>query len=62
MSARTATTRNWDTPDACPFCGGHLTDGGAGFIDHIDDNPSCAEEFHDWRSMVASDMSGEWGG
>lgn len=62
MSAGTTTARNWESPETCPFCGGELTDGGAGFIDHIDDRPGCQNEFRDWRSMVASDMSGEWGG
>jgi hypothetical protein len=53
---------DWDNPDYCPFCGAPLTDGGAGFIDHVDESPPCAERFEAWRQNVAGDVAGDWSG
>ena len=53
---------DWDNPDFCPFCGEALADGGAGFIDHIEDSPACHARFEEWRENVAGDVGGEWGG
>jgi hypothetical protein len=52
----------WDNPDLCPFCGAALSDGGIGFIDHIDDAPMCKEKFEAWREQIRGDIGGEWGG
>ncbi|WP_336036971.1 DUF7501 family protein [Halobacterium yunchengense] len=52
----------WDDPDFCPFCGAKLTDGGAGFVDHLEDAPECARRFEQWREQVVDDVGGEWGG
>jgi hypothetical protein len=52
----------WDNPDVCPFCGARLTDGGAGFMDHIAADEACRERFGAWREAVAGDIGGEWGG
>ena len=52
----------WTDPTTCPFCSSELDDPGAGFIDHIDGNPDCAAGFDTWRTNVAGDMGGEWGG
>jgi hypothetical protein len=52
----------WDNPDFCPFCGAELTDGGPGFIDHLETAPTCEERFAEWREQVAGDIGGEWGG
>ncbi|MDG5774892.1 hypothetical protein VB773_15540 [Haloarculaceae archaeon H-GB2-1] len=52
----------WDTPDFCPFCGTELTDLGAGFVDHLEDAPTCRTRFESWRENVAEDVGGEWGG
>jgi hypothetical protein len=38
-------TTDWETPDYCPFCGTGLRDGGAGFMEHIEDAPTCRERF-----------------
>jgi hypothetical protein len=54
-------TTDWETPDYCPFCGTGLRDGGAGFMEHIEDAPTCRERFQVWRENVASDVGGEWG-
>jgi hypothetical protein len=53
---------DWDDPDACPFCGERLTDGGAGFVDHAEANPECMARFEDWRENVADDVGAEWSG
>jgi hypothetical protein len=53
---------NWDDPDFCPFCGAALTNGGAGFVDHIDEFETCKQRFEDWRENIAGDIGGEWGG
>ena len=53
---------DWDHPDYCPFCGAALTDGGAGFVDHVAESPACAERFEAWRENVADDVAGDWGG
>jgi len=53
---------NWDNPDFCPFCGAALADGGAGFMDHIEDADTCRERFETWRSNIAGDVGGEWSG
>jgi hypothetical protein len=52
----------WDNPDLCPFCGTALSDGGVGFIDHIEEAPTCKERFEDWREAIRDDIGGEWGG
>lgn len=60
MSVHTAS--NWDDTGTCPFCGGALSDPGAGFIDHIHDHPDCEESFDLWRGNLADDLAGEWSG
>ncbi len=54
----------WDSPDFCPFCGYGLSDGGPGFIDHVenDENEACRDRFEQWRENVADDIGGEWSG
>ncbi|WP_436934847.1 DUF7501 family protein [Halovenus marina] len=52
----------WDNPDCCPFCGTSLSDGGMGFIDHIEDEATCRERFEAWRAQIRDDIGGEWGG
>lgn len=54
----------WNSPDFCPFCGHELSDGGPGFIDHIEDDGHafCSERFKQWRENVASDIGEEWTG
>ncbi|WP_435334732.1 DUF7501 family protein [Haloarchaeobius sp. TZWWS8] len=54
--------RIWDDPERCPFCGGPVSDGGAGFIDHIRLSPECEIRFKRWRDRVANDVPGEWAG
>ncbi|MBX0295682.1 DUF7501 family protein [Haloarcula nitratireducens] len=53
---------DWENPDFCPFCGAGLTDGGAGFVDHIEDSPPCEARFESWREQIADDVGSEWGG
>ncbi|MFC6724732.1 hypothetical protein ACFQE1_10165 [Halobium palmae] len=63
MSAETTAARpRWTDPERCPFCGDELTDGGAGFVFHIGEAPSCESRFETWRQRVGGDMSGEWSG
>lgn len=57
-----ADSPDWDNPDYCPFCGAALADGGAGFIDHVDENPECKRRFDAWRERVSDDIGGEWSG
>lgn len=52
----------WERPDFCPFCGTELRDGGPGFIEHIEDAPTCKERFDVWRQRVVEDIGSEWGG
>lgn len=52
----------WNDPDYCPFCGTELADGGAGFIDHVDDAPECGERFDEWLEAIRDDIGGEWSG
>lgn len=52
----------WDDPDYCPFCGAALADGGAGFIDHVEETPDCDERFEAWLEAIRDDIDGEWGG
>lgn len=60
----TRDSTEWDNPNYCPFCGTHLTDGGAGFMSHIDEAAfaTCRTRFSEWRENVAGDVGGEWGG
>ena len=53
---------DWTDPDFCPFCGEKLTDGGGGFIDHIEEAPACEERFESWREGIVDDIDGEWSG
>lgn len=52
----------WGVPTDCPFCGEGLADGGAAFMDHIAESPSCEAGFERWRGNVAGDVGGEWSG
>lgn len=51
---------DWENPDLCPFCGTGLSDGGIGFINHIDDAQVCKERFEAWREQIRGDIGGEW--
>lgn len=63
MSTNVAHGRHvWNDPTVCPFCGGHVADGGPGFMDHVDDSPACMAAFDVWREQVAGDVGGEWSG
>lgn len=53
---------DWERPDFCPFCGTELANGGAGFIDHIDESTTCRERFEVWREQVIEDIHGDWSG
>lgn len=61
-SSSTDASSGWDDPDYCPFCGTELTDGGAGFIDHVDAETECGERFETWLEAIRDDIGGEWGG
>jgi hypothetical protein len=52
----------WETPDVCPFCEAPLTDSGAGFMAHVEDNEPCHERFEAWLENIRGDMGGDWGG
>ena len=52
----------WANPDLCPFCGAALTDGGAGFMDHIEDASPCNERFQAWLEQIRDDINSEWSG
>lgn len=52
----------WDSPDHCPFCGPSLSDGGIGFMDHIEGASVCRERFEAWREQIRGDIGREWGG
>lgn len=53
---------DWDRPDFCPFCGTALSDGGPGFIDHLEEFPDCRTRFEGWRDRIVEDIGGEWSG
>ncbi|USZ72359.1 DUF7501 family protein [Natronosalvus halobius] len=53
---------HWNDTATCPFCGGELSDPGAGFVDHLGVNPECQTEFDSWRDNVADDLGGTWSG
>jgi hypothetical protein len=57
-----AARRTWNDPETCPFCGAELSDGGQGFIDHVEASPACMASFDAWREQVAGDVGGEWTG
>jgi hypothetical protein len=52
----------WETPDRCPFCGAALSDGGGGFMDHVEDAEACSDRFDAWLERIRDDIGGEWGG
>lgn len=49
-------------PDRCPFCGAVLSDGGAGFVEYIEEAPLRTERFDAWQERIREDIGGEWGG
>ncbi|WP_459820404.1 DUF7501 family protein [Halorubrum luteum] len=49
-------------PEQCPFCGATLASAGAGFMDHVDENPECDEQFTTWRVRIAQDIHAGWAG
>ena len=55
-------SEEWDNPDICPFCGVALSNGSAGFVDHVDDSPTCNERFEAWVERIRDDIGGEWSG
>lgn len=61
-SSSTDADSDWGDPDYCPFCGAELTDGGAGFMDHVEAAPECNERFEAWLEAIRDDIGGEWGG
>ncbi|MCL9818469.1 DUF7501 family protein [Natronocalculus amylovorans] len=50
----------WTDHNHCPFCQSRLADPGAGFMDHLDENPRCKSGFRQWRRNVAGDIGSEW--
>jgi hypothetical protein len=52
----------WNDPNHCPFCEDELETPGAGFVDHIGENPDCETGFETWRSNIAGDVPGGWSG
>lgn len=52
----------WNDPQACPFCGESIRNGGAGFVEHADANADCKTRFDEWRANVAGDVRSEWSG
>ena len=59
---QTPSAKNWTDPNVCPFCEAPLADPGAGFIDHLRDNPGCSTGFERWRDNVGADIGGTWSG
>lgn len=57
-----AGSADWNDPEACPFCGEGLRNGGAGFVEHAEANADCMTRFDEWRDNVTGDMSPEWTG
>jgi hypothetical protein len=51
-------TANWTDANNCPFCDATLPNPGAGFVDHIADNPDCESGFDAWRFHLAGDFGG----
>jgi len=47
---------DWINPDLCVFCGENLSDGGAGFIAHIQTAETCAARFEEWLANISGDM------
>jgi hypothetical protein len=57
-----AASESWGDPNQCPFCGARLSSPGAGFVDHVGENPECEAEFDAWRDRVSDDIRGGWMG
>lgn len=57
-----AASETWNDPSQCPFCGDGLPSPGSGFVDHIDENQACGEEFEAWRANVTDDVPHGWPG
>ena len=54
MSDGTHADPTWNDTEQCPFCQDELSDGGPGFIDHIESNDDCADGFDGWRGRPLS--------
>lgn len=61
-NAEAARLPTWTDPEACPFCGAPLADGGPAFMDHLGDHPRCAAGFEAWRDRVVEDITAGWAG
>lgn len=57
-----AASETWTDPNQCPFCGAQLPSPGAGFVDHLDENPACESGFETWRDRITDDIRGGWMG
>jgi hypothetical protein len=60
MSTNTPT--NWTDSHTCPFCETRLSSPGAGFVDHLSEDPACQNGFTVWRERVGGDLKGGWSG
>ncbi|GGN15325.1 DUF7501 family protein [Halarchaeum nitratireducens] len=60
MTDADPTDVDWEDPERCPWCGAAVRDGGAGFIEHVEEHPDCAAAFETWRENIADDIGGEW--
>jgi hypothetical protein len=55
-------TETWSDPQRCPFCECELASPGAGFVDHVRENPACETQFETWRDRITDDLTGGWAG
>lgn len=56
------TVTTWNDPNRCPFCERELETPGAGFVDHLGENPDCESGFEVWRGRIAGDLPSGWSG
>lgn len=57
-----STSESWSDPNRCPFCGDALASPGAGFVEHVEEAPDCAEQHGMWKENLSGDIAGGWSG
>lgn len=47
-----------DELENCMFCDEPLDDPGLGFLEHVEENPTCQSRYEDWKVNLDDDWRG----
>lgn len=47
-----------DELEECMFCHSEIDDQGLAFMEHIEDNPTCRDQYENWKVRLNQDWKG----